>query len=258
MRDNPELFKVVDDTGKNIITDFKTQLDAQKYIDYHLFVATGTPEPPAPAPSPQPSPVPPSPPQTGLVKGPYPSVGGKEYSTTTRGPTTRHYASGKPDDETIEKNAKGIKDRNHQFIVYVTMHEIEHDDNISMKLGGTHMGSGWFDQGVSFEQGRCCLGKEEEHPSTQACVIKGPSIGSVLKKKVGVCATYYADQNFCELFTDVVGDGTWVKQMEAKDIGGFNPNADEFECQCRIDGFTKGSIPTFHVAVVQPIAGRTA
>ena len=39
--------------------------------------------------------------------GPYKmKAGSKEMQSTQRGPTTRHYASGKPDDHTIEKNLK--------------------------------------------------------------------------------------------------------------------------------------------------------
>jgi hypothetical protein len=62
MRDNPALFKVVDSAGVNVATEFVTQLDAQKFIDYKKFVEVGTgttappespsPTPPAPTPTP--------------------------------------------------------------------------------------------------------------------------------------------------------------------------------------------------------------
>ena len=74
--------------------------------------------------------------------------------STTRGPTTRHYASGKPDDRTIEKNVKDIKAKNYQFLVDVKVTTIEHNDTVSLKYGGTHMGSGWFDNTVDMESGQ--------------------------------------------------------------------------------------------------------
>ena len=245
MKDDSDLFKVVDDEDKNVATNFVTNEGAQKFIDMSkaLFDEDGDPD--------EPDTTPDTPPASGTtVTGPYPAKG-EELGHKIRGPTTRHYASGKPDDETIEANVKNIKARNHQFIVYVTMKSIEHDDNISLKLGGTHMGTGWFDNGVSFEDGQTCLGVEKKHPSTKTCVIKGPKIGSILNKKTGIACSYFADQNKTELFTDT-GNG-WKKQMEGTDVAKFNPKADKFEAQLRIDGFKKGSVPEIHTAVVQPI-----
>ena len=61
------------------------------------------PPPPGGPPSPPPGPPPPPSPPGGQL-GPYPSTGRQLGATTRR--ATRHYASGKPDDETIEKNTK--------------------------------------------------------------------------------------------------------------------------------------------------------
>jgi hypothetical protein len=279
MNDRPQLFKVVDKGGKNIATDFTTEANAENYIGYYKTNKTSIPakfseelkeeEEPAPGPSPAPAPspgpivvpdegdpdepddTPDEPPAHGsTVTGPYPSIG-KELESTQRGPTTRHYASGKPDDQTIEKNVKGIKYRNHQFIVYVTMKSIEHDDSVSLKYGGTHMGTGWFDNTVFFEDGATGLGTEEEHPSADLEIIKGPKIGNILNKKLGLAGIYRADENKVELWTDFQGSG-WKKQVEGTNVGGFNPKASTFECQLRIDGFDDE--PDIHLAVVQPIA----
>lgn len=111
------------------------------------------------------------------------------------------------------------------------------------------MGTGWFDNGVSFKKGKCCLGVEKKHPSTKLCVIDGPEIGSILNKKVGVCSVYFADQNKTELWTDT-GSG-WEKKVEGANVAGFNPKADKFEAQLRIDGFEEE--PVIHTAMVQPI-----
>ena len=64
--------------------------------------------------------------------GPYKMIG-KEMQSTQRGPTMRHYASGKDDDKTIEKNVKDIKFKNYQFLVDVKITTIEHNDTVSLK-----------------------------------------------------------------------------------------------------------------------------
>lgn len=251
MKDDPSLWKVVDKAGKNIAHKFASEAEAETYIKYHQCMQEkGDPDPdPIPNPDPDPTPVP--------VPGnyPYPAIGAPMQSTQ-RGPTTRHYASGKSDDETIEKNVKNIKFKNYQFVSYVTMNEIEHSDTLSTKLGGTHMGSGWFDHGISFGDGKgqCCLGTEKKHPSTQLCVIKGPNLGEIVGKKVGVAATYFKDINHTEFWVDL-GTG-WKKQVEGKDVNNFNPKSEINEAQLRIDGFKKGSIPTIHSSVVTEIAPK--
>ena len=261
MKDDPKLFKVVDKKRKNIAANFFTKAGAQAFIDKAIELSQEDGEPDEPDNTPEVPPVIeepeiPKPPTGGTTTpgqlGPYPAIG-KTFTSTRRpesGFTTRHYASGKEDDKTVEQNVKNIKARAHQFITYVTMKSIEHSDNISLKLGGTHNGSGWFDNGVDFESGQTCLGTEKKHPSTDTCVIKGPKIGSVLNKKVGVAATYFADKNKTELWTDT-GTG-WKKQVEGTNVGGFNPKSDTFECQLRIDGFE--DLPDIHTSVVQEIA----
>ena len=247
MNDDPSLFKIIDDKNINVADLFKTKANADQYIAH--FKCT---EPPVPTPGPNPEPIPT--PIGGI--GPYPTTG-KELQSTTRGPTTRHYASGKPDDETIEKNVKKIPFKNYQFIMYTTMHKIDHDDAISVKFGGTHNGSGWFDCGVSFEEGQCCLGTEKKHPSTQLCVVKGPKIGNILEKKIGIAGVYKVLANgdaHIELWTDFPAQSGWKKQLEGNNVNNFNPKSDEDEAQERIDGFSKNSVPTLHLAIVQEIA----
>ena len=210
------------------------------------------PGPPSPPPSPPPGPPPPPTPPAGQL-GPYPSTG-KQLSATTRR-ATRHYASGKPDDETIEKNTKSIPYQHYQCIYFVTMHGIEHDDNVSSKLGGTHMGSGWHDHGVSFNSGKCCLGTEPNHPNTNACIKVGANIGSIIEKRTGICTIWRKPTKHTELWTKSPG-GNWIKRLENTGaLGGFTPNnSGGDEAQLRIDGFEDGDDPTIDVAVVQEIA----
>ena len=257
MRDDPALWKVVDDKGINVADLFKTKEGAQKYIDD--FKKAPSPEPvPEPTPVPPPTttePTPPAGPTEPVVSAAYPyAAKGAAMPSTQRGPTTRHYASGKPDDETIEKNVKEITFDNYQFVIYLTMHKMEHDDTVSTKIGGTHMGSGWFDHGVGIYTGQTCLGKEEDHPSTDLCVIKGPKVGDIREKKIGVAATYFKKINKTEFWLDL-GQG-WKKQCEGTNVGGFNPKSAINEAQLRIDGFVKDSIPSIHSAVVTEIAAQ--
>lgn len=273
MKDDPSLFKVVDENNVNVADQFDSQATAQQYIDHfkcntpqpcpegqHWDAAQKKCVPDTPPPEPCPPGqhrdasgkcVPDTPPPPGGSEGPYPSTG-KELGATTKR-ATRHYASGKPDDETIEKNTKDIPYQNYQSIHYVKMNDIEHDDNISIKSGGTHMGSGWYDHGISFEEGQTCLGYEPDHPTTHSCVIKGPKLGTVLGKRIGISAVYRKATNHTELWIDM-GDG-WKKAIESDDVDGFNPNNnDNDEVQLRIDGFKDGSDPDIDVAKVQEIA----
>lgn len=251
MRDFPDLFKVVDLAQKNVITNFSTEAIAQQYIDYHKSKWEEEDDPQAGEPSAEEKPPEPTEPKPAEGQdGPYKALG-KELPCSQRGPTVRHYASGADDDKTIEKNCKGIKARNHQFITYVTIKSIEHDDTMSQKIGGRHMNEGWFVASIEFESGLCGIGLEKKHPSTSHNDVKGPKIGSILNKKIGMASVYFADSNKVELWTDT-GDGKWVKQCEGTNIKGFNPKAKEFECQLRIDGFD--DLPEISKAVVQEIA----
>jgi hypothetical protein len=245
MKDDPKLWKIVDAKGKNIATNFVTKEGAQRFIDVakQLYNEDGDPTDPEPT-DPQPEPGDPT-----TSDGPYKAIG-KEMPSTTRGPTIRHYASGKPDDKTIEKNVKNIKFNHYQFLVDVKITTIEHNDTLSLKYGGTHMGSGWFDNSVDFETGLVGLGTEKKHPSADLNIVKGSKIGSIINKKIRVAGIYFKDQNKCEMWTNL-GTG-WKKGAEGVNVGGFNPKSEINEAQLRIDGFE--AVPDITRAVVQEIA----
>lgn len=151
---------------------------------------------------------------------------------------TRHYASGKPDDVTQEWGTS-VNFKNYEFTMYLTITKIDHDDTASMKFGGTHNGSGWYDNGVSFNGGQFCMGKEENHPSTDLCVVKGKSIGSILNKKIGVkCIIVGAGtgQAQLEMWGDKAANGQWEQMIPRQNgVGGFFPSSAEQECTVRID-----------------------
>jgi hypothetical protein len=250
MKDNPALFKVVDNDGKNVATDFSKKEIAEQYIKWFVINENpGEAEPEEPKPGEEPKPTP-----AGQL-GPYKTTG-KEITTTKRR-AVRHYASGKDDDETVELNGKKIPFDNYQFINTVTMGKMNHEDNISTKLGGVHMGgSGWYDHGVSIMAGQTCLGTEPKHPDTNACIKKGAKIGDLRDKEVMITATYFKQEDRTELWTKLPGE-QWVKQLEAVGLDGLDPSdggkRKENETQLRIDGFNKSSEPKI-AAVVQEIA----
>jgi hypothetical protein len=244
MKDDPSLWKVVDKEGKNIAHKFASEVEADSYIKYHQCIQEGATVDPTPDPSPKPEPNPDG------SAGPYAALG-QPMPSTQRGPTTRHYASGKPDDQTIEKNVKNIKFKNYMYVVDVTMHTMEHNDTLSLKYGGTHMGSGWFDNTVDVYTGKTGLGTEKKHPSADLFLVKGPAVGDIREKRIRVAGIYYKDSNKCELWTNL-GD-KWVKQVEGANVGGFNPKSEINEAQLRIDGWK--TQPTLHSALVYEIAG---
>ena len=269
MKDPPDKWKVVDKAGVNIAHNFASEADADKYIQYHQCAQeqldegptppgaeVPTTPPPTPTPTPPPTESAPKPPTTGGGAGPTPyATKGNPMQSTQRGPTTRHYASGAPDDETIEKNVKNITFDNYVFVVDVTINKMEHDDSIALKLGGTHMGSGWFDNTVGIYTGYTCLGTEPQHPTTKACLIKGPKIGDIRNKPIRIASSYFKKTNKTELWTDFGASG-WKKQCEGTNVGNFNPKSAINEAQLRIDGFTKGSVPTIRSALVWEIAAQ--
>ena len=168
---------------------------------------------------------------------------------------TRHYASGKPDDVTQEWATK-VSFKNYEFTAIATIGKIDHDDQFGMKFGGSHMNGGWYDCGLNFN-GASCLGKEENHPSTDLCVVKGPSVGSIVGKKTGLkCIIVGAGTNAAEveLWADPGATGAWKKLIpRTKGIGGFFPTGSQ-ECTIRIDAAPQ---ITMHCCSVNEITGWT-
>lgn len=164
---------------------------------------------------------------------------GKAVAAQKTGKSTVHYASGKGDDPTHQLEAT-VNFRNYEFTWIGTLTSVNHDDAISLKFGGTHMGTGWYDHGVSFNAGQGCMGKEESHPNTDLCVINCASMGRVVGHRVGVKAVYFgnpAGGGQTELWGDPTGNGQWRQLCpRVNNVGGFAPASAQQECQVRIDG----------------------
>lgn len=110
MKDHPEMFKVVDDKGKNIATNFKTKEGAQAYIDK---AKTGAACPPGQHFDPATQVCVPNPPpptgnkdQFGILKICADKAGGETNIKFVGEEMTRHYASGKPSEESYEYTAE--------------------------------------------------------------------------------------------------------------------------------------------------------
>jgi len=232
---NPNLFKIVDDKNVNIADLYHTKENAEKAIKDAIEKAEGGIDV---TPPPQPEP--------GGDEGPYPAKSAK-MASVQRGPTQRNYASGKKPDNTIEKNVKEIEFTDYQAVVELANDcDWAHDDNFSIKLGGTHMGSGWFDNSLEVYTGRTGLGVEPDHPDTDLFVVKGPSIGDTRGKRFKYACTYFTASNKTELWTNF-GDG-WKKQVEGVDVGKFHPKSEVDEFQLRIDGFKERNKPPTIIA----------
>jgi hypothetical protein len=191
-------------------------------------------EPPSPPPTEPPSPPPaepPSPPPTS-TDFPYAFVGSPQ-NMKDEGWGERNYASGKPSDITHEWSGE-TSAQNYAIIIDITLTEIDHDDTISFKFGGTHMGSGWYDNTYSFESGQSCIGKEEDHPSTDLCVVTGKSIGNLVNTPVKLAAVNIGKGEKLEMYSNL-GSG-WTKDVESSNgVDGFRPQVEEDEVVIRID-----------------------
>jgi F5/8 type C domain-containing protein len=173
------------------------------------------------------------------------------------GQGTRHYASGKPDDVTHEWSDE-TSAPSYVILIDITLTEIDHDDEISFKYGGTHMGTGWYDNGYSFEDGQACLGKEEDHPSTDLCEITGNSIGNLVNTPVKLAAININKGEKLELWSNL-GSG-WTKDVEGgPGVTGFRPQADTDETVVRIDAAPGIEMRSAIVQEIDPAsAGITA
>jgi hypothetical protein len=175
---------------------------------------------------------PPLPPPPTNNNFPYAFIGSAQ-NMKDEGWDTRHYASGKPDDITHEWSG-ATSAQNYAVIIDITLTEIDHDDTISFKFGGTHMGSGWYDNTYSFESGEACIGKEEDHPSTDLCVVTGNSIGNLVNTPVKLAAVNIGKGEKLEMYSNK-GSG-WTKDVESSNgVGGFRPQVDKDEVVIRID-----------------------
>ena len=259
MKQDPSLFKIVDDQGENVRTDFSSQQAAEKYVAYEIYKKkndTFTPNNGSRNNLKD---------KLGVVIQFKTKDNGKEmYSEDfmhERG--IRHYESDKPDDTTDEYNVK--LDKEHvdlETTGYFKITKEMHDDTISMKLRGpTHSdGKGsWYKIGVHFN-GKPFFGKEWEHSGREEDDLNtGDNIinaGKIVGKWVGVKAvTFNEEKNGkkgvrCQCYVDGpydnIGDvppekQNWRKTFDVFDTadpilkGNEKGGGDTMQIQFRID-----------------------
>ncbi len=201
------------------------------------------------------TPPPPLPPPPTNNNFPFAFVGSPQ-NMKDEGWDTRHYASGKPDDITHEWSG-ATSAQNYAIIIDITLTEIDHDDTISFKFGGTHMGSGWYDNTYSFESGEACIGKEEDHPSTDLCVVTGNSIGNLVNSPVKLAAVNIGKGEKLEMYSNK-GSG-WTKDVESSNgVDGFRPQVDEDEVVIRIDAAPGIVMRSAQIVEISPASASIA
>jgi len=199
-----------------------------------------------------PPPPPPPPPPTS-TDFPYTFVGSPQ-DMEDEGWGERNYASGKPSDITHEWSGE-TSAQNYAIIIDITLTEIDHDDQISFKYGGTHMGSGWYDSTYSFESGQSCIGKEEDHPSTDLCVVSGKSIGNLVNTPVKLAAVNIGKGEKLEMYSNL-GSG-WTKDVESSNgVDGFRPQVEEDEAVIRIDAAPGIEMRSAQIVELDPVSAN--
>ena len=150
MKKPKDQFKIVDDKGVNIATNFSTKAGAEALIKWSINHV-----PPVPGPDPDPNPNPTPTPtgdkdQFGILKIAPDKPGGKTNTTFELEEKERHYASGAPSEWSVEYTAdlgENLSDIEATYYVKINGFKSE-PDNISTKiLGPSHTnGSGrsWY------------------------------------------------------------------------------------------------------------------
>lgn len=166
--------------------------------------------------------------------GDAPYAGSNPQQLEDQGEGTRHYASGKADDVTHEWEGT-TSAQSYMVVIDITLTEIDHDDTITIKFGGTHNGSGWYEMRWTFESGQSQIGAEESHPNSSDC-SEGTAIGTIVNQQAMLAVANFNKGERLEQWHKRPG-GAWEKAGEsANGVCGFRPSESEDEIQVRIDG----------------------
>ena len=184
MKDDPKLWKVVDNKDINVADQFDSQADANQYIDYHKSQYQQPTEEPKPEPEPEPKPEPKPPAEGGTgeqVEGfPIPEGFTTKGSISTAfkfwGRTTCNYASGgsgpslRWDNRDLPQALNVVA--GYEFNIG-TKHGKRGDDNVDLKFRGdghSDQNGGWYipyiEWNVDGTDAGAGIGKEYPHPKT--------------------------------------------------------------------------------------------
>lgn len=288
MKDDKTKFKVVDKSNVNVADNFNTKEGAQKFIDD--AIANYKPEPkPEPNPTPTPTPTTGNVDSFGVLKI-YPDADSKRFLTNGEiEAKIRHYASGKPDDNTIEFNidTKDKKFRDMEATIVIKNKGMQHHDRFSYKLrGGAHKdGQGqWyiFETSTDGKWTNESFQVERPHPSyhkfgdkikpliaslpsdlrSATIGIKAITINRTVNGKEGVHLEQWINLDPLTADGKPKNEG-WQKYMEVDDVGQFDEII--LECQgtnvtMRIDGILsikdKQKMPEFLFGSVREIKNQ--
>jgi len=214
MKDDPSKFKIIDDDGKNIATDFTTAESAVEYINYYRWEkqqqqpsGDGGQQPPPPAPTGDKD-------SFGIAKICPDADAGRFLTNFKIEYKTRNYRSGKPSEPSMEYTSKAGNDandggsavKNQEVTWYARINKFKkEDDTFSTKiLGGAHSssdggkGGTCYDVQINVHGGTAnTLQVERPHPSMHPCHQKALfKIGETLVGKwIGVKTICYLINN---------------------------------------------------------------
>lgn len=283
MKDPPDQFKVVDDNGINVATNFKTRVGADAYVKeaqtsgecpagQHLDPATGKCVPDQ------------KPPSGGghvdsfgVLKIHADKPGGSTNTVFKLEEKRRNYASGKPSEDSVEytataKSTQQNSDVEATFYTKINSFKKNEPDSLSDKLNGPNHSDGKGSWGIPdfMTDGSASktLEVEKIHPHNES-VNPRPltSIGSsIVGKWFGHKAIAYVKNgkryveswiHFPVKNIDAIGleqEDAWRQYLPTTDISKYYVDAKGLLTTCRLDGVKKGDPPDFRYCSVREIS----
>lgn len=270
MKVPPTKFKVVDNKGLNVATDFTTEATAQQYIDYYVWLKHNEVPPVPPGPTQPPSG---DKDQFGILKIKKDKPGGVFETDFKLEEKIRNYASGKPSEGSTEYT---LITKGGNSDIEVTIYEkingfkTKESDTISLKLTGP-----------KHSDGNCCwtipdfatdgspkrtLETEKPHPCNHSINPKPLSEigGSIIGKFIGLKGITYVknDTRYVESWihfpvTNIdniaAEQDKWRQYVPTMAVGKEYLKANGKLCTFRLDGTKKGDPPTYKFASLREI-----
>jgi hypothetical protein len=271
MKVPPEKFKVVDNKGLNVATDFTTEANAQGYIDYAVWLKHNDVPPVPPGPT-----VPPSgdKDQFGILKIKKDKPGGLFETDFKLEEKIRNYASGKPSEGSVEYTLTTKGDNSDiEATVYEKINgfKTKESDSISLKLTGPRHSDGlccWVIPDFETDgSGKKTLETEKPHPCNHGVNPKplSPIGGSIIGKWIGYKGITYVKNgtryveswiHFPVINIDAIGteQDKWRQYIPTTTMSKDYLKANGKLCTSRLDGTKKGDPPNFKYASLREIS----
>jgi len=277
MRDNPAKFKIIDHDSKNIATDFTTMANASAYIEYYKWLKAnpgsggegggGTVNPTGDKD------------QFGVLKIYKDKPGGETNTKFVGKEMTRHYASGKPSENSYEYTATASSNDHNSDVEFTCYEKINgfksSPDTISDKeTGPEHQDGahGWvIAEFMTDGSAKATYETEYPHPNYQKIDPKPATTigGSIVGKWFGHKAiTYVKDgARWCESWihfpvTNIdniaAEQDKWRQYVKPFKVDAKFTKANGKLTTSRLDGINKGSAPDFKFTSVREISVDTS